>query len=206
MNVFLAAAQLFHKGGLVMYPLLLCSIFVVAITVERFRCYQEGCRQTAGFFETLRSKLEIADWEGAIKLCKHSPGLIARVLVGGLRFRGDITGMKDSFETLTALEAANLRKHLGYLDTIVTLSPLLGLLGTVLGMIGSFSVLDVNNGNPTAITGGVGEALVATATGLCVAVLALVAHSYFSHRLDNLITDIEKMCAFVIAKANGERV
>jgi biopolymer transport protein ExbB len=114
--------------------------------------------------------------------------------------------MKNAFETATALEAASLRKHLGYLDTIVTLSPLLGLLGTVLGMIGSFSVLDVHNSNPSAITGGVGEALVATATGLCVAVLALVVHSYFCHRLDALITDIETICAFAIEKANGERV
>jgi biopolymer transport protein ExbB len=205
MDMVLEAMRLFQRGGLVMYPLLLCSISIVAIGLERFRYYQRNGRCQTALFDSLRSKLGAGDWEGAIRYFEQSPGAVSRVLAAGLRRRGDSAEMKDAFEGAMAWEAAQLRKHLGHLDTIVTLSPLLGLLGTVFGMIGSFSVLDMANSNPTAITGGVGEALVATAAGLSVAVLALVSHSYFCHRLDSLITDIERSCAFVIENVKGEQ-
>ena len=86
---------------------------------------------------------------------------------------------------------AKLRNRLYYLSVIVTMAPLLGLLGTISGMIRAFSVLNIQSGQAIAITGGVGEALIATAFGLCVAVLALVVHSYFTQRLDRIITDME---------------
>lgn len=82
-------------------------------------------------------------------------------------------------ESAAAHEAARLRDYMNYLSVIVTLSPLMGLLGTVIGMIGSFNVLSVSSGQPFAVTGGVAEALVCTATGLFVAILALIIHTYF---------------------------
>ena len=97
------------------------------------------------------------------------------------------------------LMAAKMREYFNYLSAIVTLSPLLGLLGTVIGMINSFSVLNVKAGQPLAITGGVGEALVATATGLCVAILAMVIHTYYSHRLDNVVTDMEELSNMLLS-------
>ena len=72
------------------------------------------------------------------------------------------------------------------------MSPLLGLLGTIVGMINSFSIFNLQSGQPMAITGGIGEALIATATGLCVAIIALAAHSYFAQRLDSVITSMEQ--------------
>lgn len=86
---------------------------------------------------------------------------------------------------------ARLRSRLYYLSVIVTLAPLLGLLGTISGMIRAFSIFNVQSGQAIAITGGIGEALIATAFGLCVAVLALIIHSYFTQRLDRIITDME---------------
>ena len=206
MNMVWEALRLFQQGGLVMYPLLLCSVIIVAIVLERYRYYQRNSRLPADFFETVQVKLQAGEWDGLIAFCDQTPGIIPRVLAAGLRYRGNVAAMKDSFEGVTAWEAAQLRKQLGHLDTIVTLAPLLGLLGTVFGMIGSFSVLDVDNSSPMAITGGIGEALIATATGLSVAVLALVAHGYFCHRLDALITDIERSCTIVIDKVKGEQV
>ena len=99
---------------------------------------------------------------------------------GGLKYHKNFDHMKESFESLMVAETMGLRKNLSYLDTIVTMAPLLGLLGTVMGMIGSFQVLDIAGSNPSVITGSVGEALIATASGLCVAVLALTVHSYFT--------------------------
>ena len=89
---------------------------------------------------------------------------------------------------------------------LVTLSPILGLLGTVIGMIQSFSVLNLQNGQPMAITGGVGEALIATATGLTVATAALVLHNIFSHKVNNMITNMEQMMVLVLHHASLKKL
>ena len=102
-------------------------------------------------------------------------------------------------------KALELRRYLEYLSVIVTMAPLLGLLGTVIGMIGSFSVLSVAEGEPFAITGGVGEALVATASGLLVAILALSLHAYLSHRANGIIADVEYTAMMYLAHVGGER-
>ena len=96
------------------------------------------------------------------------------------------------WESQAGIFIAKLKNKLDYLAIIVTMSPLLGLLGTIVGMIGAFSIFNLESGAPIAITGGIGEALIATATGLCVAILSLCAHSYFAHRMDNMITDMEQ--------------
>ena len=87
---------------------------------------------------------------------------------------------------------------------VVTMAPLLGLLGTVVGMIRAFNVLNVSSGQPFAITGGVGEALVATAAGLCVAILALSLLSYFRMRLDAVLGDLEETAAMVLEATLGQ--
>jgi len=98
---------------------------------------------------------------------------------------------------------AEIDKVIDYLSATVTISPLLGLLGTVTGMIGSFSILDSGAG-ASAITGGVGEALIATASGLCVAIMAFIVYTFFSHRLDSIINQIEGMCVSIVsAKREG---
>lgn len=115
----------------------------------------------------------------------------------GLSHGGDMKGMKIAFHEQMSVEAVGFKRYLDYLSAIVTISPLLGLLGTVTGMISTFSVLD-NGAGASAVTGGVGEALVATATGLCVAILAFCVYTYFSHQLDTLVTDTEKVCMTVM--------
>ena len=96
-----------------------------------------------------------------------------------------------------SMESISFNRYLDYLSAIVTISPLLGLLGTVTGMIQTFSVLD-SGGGAGAITGGVGEALVATAAGLCVAIIAFCFYTYFSHQLDSMVTDAERLCSLVL--------
>ena len=93
---------------------------------------------------------------------------------------------------------------LPFIRLMVTLCPLLGLLGTVVGMIRAFNVLNVSSGQPFAITGGVGEALVATAAGLCVAILALSLLSYFRMRLDAVLGDLEETAAMVLEATLGQ--
>ena len=88
-------------------------------------------------------------------------------------------------------------KYLDYLSAIVTIAPLLGLLGTVTGMISTFGVLGAGGG-VSSVTGGVGEALIATATGLCVALTAFVFYTYFSHRIDSIVNAMEKVCILIV--------
>lgn len=105
--------------------------------------------------------------------------------------------MHTYLEIQSGLVLSRLRARLYYLSVIVTMAPLLGLLGTISGMISAFSVFNVQTSQASAITGGVGEALVATAFGLCVAILALVIHAYFTQRVDRILTDMEECCSLV---------
>lgn len=192
----------FVKGGVVMWPLLFCSLLVVAIAVERFRYYEKDTKEGRRVCHEMMKHIDANEWEKAGEVCAESQSAAGRILASGICSYTDVHVMRDSFEDRTSLEAARLKKNLGYLDTVVTMAPLLGLLGTVVGMIGSFNILDAA-AHPTALTGGIGEALIATASGLCVAVLALCVHSYFARRLDNVLTEMETMCMFVIDRAKG---
>ena len=182
-----------------MYPLLICSIIVVTVAVERFLFYRAAETDIDGLLAGLSPKLDKGDRAGALTVCRGAKGLAATVLTEGLKHDyADNRGLENALSGAASLAAASLRERVNYLDTIVTLAPLLGLLGTVFGMISSFSVMNIRFGQPQAITGGVGEALVATAAGLLVAVLALVVHSYYVHRLNIMITGIERCCTYLL--------
>lgn len=199
MEFFSPIMTIFQKGGPVMYLLLACSIGVLAIAVERFAYYHSADHDTEELLSAVKLKLDNKDWNGAMQNCEIAKGVLGAVLAKGLhrRNRGRYS-IETTLDGAASYEVAKLREHLNYLDTMVTLSPLLGLLGTVIGMIQSFSIMNLKAGQSMAITGGVGEALVTTATGLCVAVMALVVHSYFNHRLDKIITDLEQACGYLL--------
>ena len=112
--------------------------------------------------------------------------------------------MSSFMEVHSGIALSKLKQRLYYLSVIVTMAPLLGLLGTISGMISAFSVFNLESGQATAITGGVGEALIATAFGLCVAIIALAVHAYFSQRLENIITDMEQ--CFSMAEAKEQKL
>jgi len=176
------------KGGVVMIPLLACSLISLALTIERII-----------FWTKLKSKMvlheilvlvETGEFEQALKLGKSSQQPIARVLAAGIAHRNPAPA--KAMEAAVQAEIPGLRSRLGILDTIVTLAPLLGLLGTVVGMIGSFNVMsEVGMGQPHAVTGGVAEALIATATGLLIAILTLIAYNYFTARAEREMDQME---------------
>ena len=204
MEIIINAAQLFAKGGPVMYVLLICSLLVATIGIERFLYYRTQ-KTAESFLPQLSALLADGNWHTALELCRQNSLLTAQVAAKGIeaQLRG-ARYVESALEGEASLAATKLRANLKHLDTVVTLAPLLGLLGTVIGMIGSFSVLNVKSGQPLAITGGVGEALIATAAGLCVATLALVVHRALVHRLDRLITDLETACTVIISYLKRE--
>jgi len=196
---------LLEKGGIVMIPLLFCSIFMLTIGLERFWFYRKASTPVTALLTKLTPLFAEGNWQEALTLCQSDKGVVAKVMATGLTnliVTHQVTGLANSLEGAAAHWAAKLRQRLNYLDMIVTLSPLLGLLGTVTGMINTFNVLTIQAGQPSAITGGIGEALIATATGLCIAIIALVIHSVFAQWLDTIITDIEESCTTLMDFAN----
>ena len=198
MELILDSLALFQKGGPVMYLIAACSLIVAAIAVERFLYYREMSTDTGSLLERLIPVLEQENWQEASQICEQAKGVTAQLALKGIKqLAAGNCALESVLEGEAALAASRLRENLRHLDSIVTIAPLLGLLGTVVGMIQSFSVLNVKTGQPLAITGGVGEALVATASGLCVAVFAMVIYSYFNHRLDSLVTNMEQICVIL---------
>lgn len=196
--------HLFHAGGFMMYPLLLCSIIVVAIFFERYRYYSSHRSNTERLSAVMTDSLNRGDIEGLKDALKTDGGIPAGVLLSAVNVYGTKAHQATIIESAAAHAAGLLKNYLNYLDVIVTLSPLMGLLGTVIGMIGSFGVLSTAEGQPFAITGGVAEALVCTATGLFVAIIALIAYTYLSQQVSHYISSIEKLSSVYLAIAEGK--
>lgn len=195
--------HLFHSGGLVMYPLLALSIFTVAIAIERFCYYKANRKNSKQFFTGIDHAVKNRQWDAVDAFCKKNSTAVSRIIAHGVSHRSSEKEMKDAFNEQMTVESVAFRRYLDYLSAIVTVAPLLGLLGTVTGMISTFSVLD-NGAGASAITGGVGEALVATASGLCVAIIAFCVYTYFDHQLDTIVTDTEKLCVAVVNASNAK--
>ena len=189
--------HLFNSGGFVMYPLLILSLITLAIAVERFYYFRNNRKGSKTFFHGVYHAAAAKDWDVVRQLCTEFPSALSRVIANGMAHDKSEAAMKSAFEDRMSMESISFHRYLDYLSAIVTIAPLLGLLGTVTGMIQTFSVLD-NGGGAAAITGGVGEALVATASGLCVAIIAFCFYTYFDHQLDTLVTDTERLCSTVI--------
>lgn len=189
--------HIFQSGGLVMYPLLLLSLVTLAIAVERFYYYRVNRRDAQTFFHGIHEAVSGRDWAAAKELCAAYETAPSRIIESGLTHDASEASMKTAFEERMTMESIGFHRYLDYLSAIVTIAPLLGLLGTVTGMIQTFNVLD-DGGGAAAITGGIGEALVATATGLCVAIIAFCVYTYFSHQVDTIVTDMEALCQSVV--------
>ena len=175
------------QGGWMMLPLAACSIVAITVILERIYFFRNmGATSLA---ETLLAMIGDNRKEEAADNASRSAQPLIRILAAG---------MTNPFQPAKAMEAvvikelATMRRGLPVLDTIITLSPLLGLLGTIIGMIDSFQIMALSGmGQPHAVTGGVAEALIATATGITVAVIALIPYNYFQARIEKETEIIE---------------
>ena len=204
MELLTTGITFFQKGGIVMYVLLLCSLFVFSIGIERamyFRRMDSGRAFARDFYLALANN----KWQKAEQLADHARGALADILFAVITKKPEARKNPSAYmEIQSGIALAKMRKRLYYLSVIVTMAPLLGLLGTISGMITSFSVFNLESGQATAITGGVGEALIATAMGLCVAIISLTVHAYFSQRIENIVTDMEQCFSMVETAEAGD--
>ena len=188
--------EAFQRGGPVMYLLLLCSLSVAAIAIDRFLFYR---RAQAGGKELLERMAAVRGNDFLALSSEANDSVTAFLLKAGVKAaqgNGDLTLAVESAYSEAAME---LRARLNYLSMIVTMAPLLGLLGTIFGMIESFNVFSLSAEEPLAITGGIGEALTATAFGLCVAIFALVVHTVFAQRLDHILAMMDRASAVTLS-------
>ena len=188
---------MFTKGGPVMYLLLATSIAVTVIGIERLRFYSYVDSGSENFLHDLRGRLHAQNLQDVLIYCRQEQNCLSEVAASGISAAINGENVENALNIAYEDIAMKLRARLNYLSMIVTLSPLLGLLGTIAGMIESFNIFSLQAGQPLAITGGIGEALIATATGLCVAIFALIVHTYFVQKLDEMLAKLDKTTALV---------
>jgi biopolymer transport protein ExbB len=179
-----------HKGGPIMYPILVVAVFALCVVVERILWWLRlTARRSAKQLDQTYEALEAGNLDQAINTSSQSADPVVRMVYHGLQHRH--SSMEGALEVAAGQELREAGKFLGAMDTVITLAPLLGLLGTVTGIMGSFSSIGDSELAVEKVTGGIGEALIATAAGLGIAITTLVPMNYFHGRLSALKFDLE---------------
>jgi biopolymer transport protein ExbB len=179
------------QGGPVMYPLLACSLLAVTIMIERTIFWARLRRnRDAALLERVCELVSRGEYDQAKAMSLGSADPIVRIMQFGLTHLN--VSLEAALRMAVGQEIRRMRKFLRVLDTIVTLAPLLGILGTVIGIITSFDVMSGGRiDNPVEVTGGIAQALLTTAFGLVIAMLALLPYNYFTARLEDAISEME---------------
>jgi len=174
-----------------MWPLLLTSVVALATVIERiFFGARETLRRDPDGVENIFSQVEKGNMSAAVRAAQDSNDFIARIMAYALTHRDK--SLSNAYLKSANKELQRFNRGLPILDTIITLAPLLGLLGTVTGLIRAFGLLGAAElGSPTAITGGIAEALIATAFGLAIAITALIPYNYLNARLEEARNEIQ---------------
>jgi len=199
--------EIIKAGGWLMLPIIACSVVALAIVLERLWSLKRSRvipRQLVAQIWQWAQQGQLTE-ERIRELRAGSP--LGRVLAAGLVNRNHSREvMKEGIEETGRHVAHELERFLNTLGTIAAITPLLGLLGTVIGMITVFSVItDVGVGNPGQLAGGISEALITTATGISVAVPSLIFHRYFRGKVDELVVVMEQEAIKLVEVMHGER-
>ena len=184
------AVEFFVKGGPVMWPILASALVAIAVVGERsFWWFRESRRRNPRQLEEVLAKLENAGPAAAAKAAEGSEDPVVRMIGRGLGHSS--AAMVGALQLAAGIELERAGRFLTVMDTLVTLAPLLGLLGTVTGLMRAFLKIGSNELAVAAVTGGIGEALIATACGLGIAIVALIPYNYFSGRVVRLQYELE---------------
>ena len=192
-NPITDAFRFLLHGGPIMWPLFACALASIVVMAERWAAISRAGTDNEALLEGVRKFLSAGRTADALALCENTRGPVASLVASGIRNRDmDADAIERAMEELALRETPILYRRLGVLDTIITVAPLLGLLGTVTGMIKAFNVVgSVGLNQPMAITGGVAEALIATATGLAIAIVTLIGYNYLTEKVKEIISEME---------------
>jgi len=196
--------NIIQKGGPLMYLIILCSIVALAVVIERLYHLHRARINIDKFMESICSALKSNRIKEAVDLCQKTPGPVAHIVKAGiLKHDGSRQEIKEAIEDAGIYEVPRLEKNLGALATIAHISPLLGLLGTVTGMVRAFQIIQekataMHSVSPANLAGGIWEALITTAAGLMVAIPTFVAYNYLVSRVKNFIVEMDRSAAELI--------
>lgn len=187
---------LFKDGGFMMYPLVLCSLLALGVILAKAWTLWLAHRESAGLLDEVEELSRRGDLEEAIQVAETTPGPVAAILLSGLlRLREEHTGgdLQKAISTTGKLELDFLERGLPVLATIANVAPMLGFLGTVIGMIAAFAAIEAaGQVEPSLVAGGIKVALITTASGLAIAIPVSLAYNFFVTRVDRLIQEMEE--------------
>jgi len=199
--------EIVKSGGWLMLPIILCSIAVIAISIERYWTLNPGKIAPKNQLGQVWNWIKNNQLDSTkLRELKQSSQL-GRILAAGLsNSRHGREVMKDSIQESAGQVIHEMERYLGVLGTIAAIAPLMGLLGTVFGMIEVFTAIMLQGtGNAGVLAGGISEALITTAAGLCVAIPAMTAHRYFQRRIDSLVVVMEQEAIKLVDALHSDR-
>jgi len=194
---------LIRRGGILMWPIGLCSIIALAFIIERLVRLRRSEVMPAGFLKGLGELIgsRHVDNGRALELCSAHPSPVSRIFRGAFKKMGRTHAeIQKAIEDAGEREVSRMKQNVRTLSTVANIAPLLGLLGTVIGMIRAFAKIrsEAGLGKPEMLAGGIYEALVTTAAGLSVAIPALAMFYFFSHRIDKMVREIDDLAADLV--------
>jgi biopolymer transport protein ExbB len=187
--------SIFEKGGVMMYPIFFSSVLMLGIAIERLYNLRRKNVINSDFLKNVRSQWDWKDIKKTLQLCNTFDNSLSRILkVGVLRVGGKLDEIERAIEGAGQHEASLMNSNLRVLGAVANITPMMGLLGTVLGMIKAFNVISLSGtGSPGLVASGISEALITTAAGMAVGIPALALYHYFRGKIDRYVFEMEEI-------------
>jgi len=184
----------FLEGGGFMWPILLTLLFGLGFAIERFYSLMMSAVDSQSFFDEITSAIDENGTKAAVQVCEKTEGPVASIFHAGLsRMHRGLNDVEKAIQNAGSIEMAFLEKNMIWLNAVITIAPMLGFTGTVVGMIAAFDAIKAANDiSPAVVAGGISQALLTTAFGLIVAMIIQTCQNLFVSRIDKLVLDMEE--------------
>ena len=184
----------FLEGGGFMWPILLTLLFGLGFAIERFYSLMMSAVDSQSFFDEITSAIDEDGATGAVQLCKETDGPVSAIFHAGLsKMHRGLSDVEKAINNAGSIEMAFLEKNMIWLNAVITIAPMIGFTGTVVGMISAFDAIKAANDiSPAVVAGGISQALLTTAFGLIVAMIIQTCQNLFVSRIDKLVLDMEE--------------
>ena len=184
----------FLEGGSFMWPILITLLFGIGFAIERFYSLMMSAVDSQTFFDEITSAIDEDGATGAVQLCKETDGPVSAIFHAGLsKMHRGLSDVEKAINNAGSIEMAFLEKNMIWLNAVITIAPMIGFTGTVVGMISAFDAIKAANDiSPAVVAGGISQALLTTAFGLIVAMIIQTCQNLFVSRIDKLVLDMEE--------------
>ena len=192
--------QYFHDGGNFMWPILVALVFGLVFTLERIYSLMMSRIDSETFFDDITKVIDNDGADAALELCEQTQGPVSAIFHAGLsRLHRGLADVEKAIQNAGAIEMAFLEKNMIWLNAVITIAPMLGFTGTVIGMISAFDAIKAANDiSPAVVAGGISQALLTTAFGLVVAMIIQTFQNLFVSRIDKLVLEMEEQSVKII--------